>query len=461
MKKRRAALMCMMILAFVAVAAFGSGAPSELKPPEYAYPRYFEPAVVEQPEMPQTGQELRAFVSGEIRDALGVYTMLAVLVLLLVLSICGLVRDFRTDPARQLVRRLEEQKGAVQRLCTVMQEASERIAGSIDRSGGGTASDMVMYPDVDEDGPGLFDDLPDGIDTLVQMGEPDPDWEPAVSDVLREELEERPWSKDGLRDRLREIANTYEYRWSPEMIDEALDDSEIDWKQEAVRALLDEVSGGHRFSYRTEYSYPALGRRLEKEYRFSVLEVRFALDNAGVDWAGQAVKCALGHLPCRMETDRELERALVSDGFSAQEAKDAVIVVKRLPEYLSAVENADSVVREKIRKDLNLFHGSRSHMIRSKRWDLEGPFPNGNDLSEEDEAKLRRFTEILDGMDIDWAREAQLNAEKVLREETMSRSGLISHLVDEEGFTPDEAEYAADNPYEYSRSWTSDFGRIP
>lgn len=203
MKKRRAALMCMMVLAFVAVAAFGSGAPSELKPPEYAYPRYFEPAVVEPPEMPQTGQELRAFVSGEIRDALGVYTMLAVLVLLLVLSICGLVRDFRTDPVRQLVRRLEEQKGAVQRLCTVMQEASERIAGSIDRSGGGTASDMVMYPDVDEDGPGLFDDLPDGIDTLVQMGEPDPDWKPAVSDVLREELEERPWSKDGLRDRLR------------------------------------------------------------------------------------------------------------------------------------------------------------------------------------------------------------------------------------------------------------------
>lgn len=245
------------------------------------------------------------------------------------------------------------------------------------------------------------------------------------------------------------------------MIDEALDDSEIDWKQEAVRALLDEVSGEHRFSYRTEYSYPALGRRLEKEYRFSVLEVRFALDNAGVDWAGQAVKCALGHLPCRMETDRELESILVFDGFSAQEAKDAIIAVKRVPEYLSAVENADSVVREKIRKDLNLFHGSRSHMIRSKRWDFEGPFPNGNDLSEEDEAKLRRFTEILDGMDIDWSREAQLNAEKVLREETMSRSGLISHLVDEEGFTPDEAEYAADNPYEYSRSWTSDFGRIP
>lgn len=461
MGKGRAALMCMMVLAFVAVAAFGAEVPSESRPPEYAYPRYFEPAVAEQPAMPQTGQELRAFVSGEIRDALGVYTMLAVLVLLPVLFICSLVRSFRTDPARQLVRGLKEQKEVVQRLCTVMQEASERIAGSIDRSGDGTASDMVIYPDVDEDDPGLSDDLPDGIGTLVQMGEPDPDWKPAVSDVLREELEERPWSKDGLRNRLREIANTYEYRWSPEMIDEALDDSEIDWKQEAVRALLDEVSGEHRFSYGTEYSYPALGRKLEAEYRFTVQEVRFALDNAGIDWAGLAVKCALGHLPCRMETDDELESALVSDGFSAQEAKDAVIAVKRLPEYLSAVENTDSVVREKIRKDLDLFHRSRSHMIRSKRWNLEGLFLKGGDLSEEGEAKLRRFTEILDGMDIDWAREAQLNAEKVLRKETMSRSGLISHLVDEEGFTPDEAEYAADNPYEYSRNWTSDFGRIP
>ena len=341
-----------------------------------------------------------------------------------------------------------EQKEYIQMLCDAIQKAGEHIAEEIRHSRSDSRQDRPLQM-----GFGSSDSyFSDSVGMLEQIdGVPDPDWCPDVPEGIRSELEEKPYSKEGLRERLHEIAGMYEYNWSDEDINEALENCQVDWKHEAVRALMDEISGKCRFSFNSEFSYPALGRKLEKEYFFTMQESRFALDNAGIDWMDQAVKCALKRLSFSMETDEELESTLIFSGFSAREAEAAIKAMKELPEYRSIAEERDSAIRREICEEIDLHHQSRSRMIESRQWRLPEP------LSERDKAEIENYARILDSMNINWRREAQLNAEKELRKRKRSRSELIVYLVNEEGFTIDEAEYAADNPYEYSRSWTSDF----
>lgn len=254
--------------------------------------------------------------------------------------------------------------------------------------------------------------------------------EERLDDEIKE-LKKESLSRKEFFNELKKFYEREEKAVSDADIEKLIDGLNIDWNENAVERV-------RRIVAYCNGSYSEIGLMLEKKHLFTREESRYGIDNASVDWVGQAVRKGRSYLSHGAWSKRKLIDQLIYHSFEPSEAEAAVEILEGEGDFKTKKEILMAELKDKDSYSKKSFFDS--YVIRN----------------DEEYGTIDDLNDLLNEIGFDWKDNAQKQAFELLKDGPMRKQDLIAKLVDRYGFTNEEAQYAADNPYPYSRHWTID-----